>query len=130
MAKSNAEQALPNRIRYFRERQGLTLEDVAAESGLSVSYVSRLETNARNLSLKSLDKVARVLGVPASVLIAEPGSLDAAAFEASPEVARRIAKMVLDHVETVRVIGRIGEKSAGDDVAVARVKRRKKGLAR
>lgn len=63
----------PNRIRELRELRGLTLEDLAEKSGLSVSYVSRLESGKRNLSVKNLNIFARSLDVaPGELLVQSP----------------------------------------------------------
>ena len=51
-----------NNIRAMREAKGITLEKLAELTGLSVSYISRLEKGGRNLSLKNMNKIARALG--------------------------------------------------------------------
>lgn len=59
----------PNRIRELRELAGKTLESLAAEADMSVSYLSRLETGERNLSLKTMGKIA------AALRLRDPGDL-------------------------------------------------------
>jgi len=59
----------PNRLTEVRESQGLTIEDVAERTGLSVSYVSRLENGDRNLSVKNLNLFASALNVDPSELL-------------------------------------------------------------
>jgi transcriptional regulator with XRE-family HTH domain len=46
----------------MRKAKGITLEKLAELSGLSVSYLSRLEKSGRNLSLKNMNLIARALG--------------------------------------------------------------------
>lgn len=53
-----------NAIRKLREERGWTLERLAENVGLSVSYVQRLEHGDRNLSVKHLDRFAQAFGVP------------------------------------------------------------------
>lgn len=53
----------PNRIREIRKEQGLTIEELAERSGLSVSYVGRLENGERNLSVKNMNLFAHALNV-------------------------------------------------------------------
>ncbi|MEJ8571275.1 XRE family transcriptional regulator [Microbaculum marinum] len=53
---------MANRIRERRKAKGITLEELADRSGLSTSYLSRIETNNRELSLESLIRIARGLG--------------------------------------------------------------------
>ena len=50
---------LPAMLRYLRKAAGLTLAEVAAEVGISVSYLSDLERGYRGSTLT--DKVAAVL---------------------------------------------------------------------
>ena len=53
----------PNKIREIRKRKSLTLEQVAELSGLSPSYLSRLEIGDRNISGKIAAKLASALNV-------------------------------------------------------------------
>jgi transcriptional regulator with XRE-family HTH domain len=77
----------PNRIRELREERDLTIEDLADAAGLSVSYVSRLESGGRNLSVRNLN-------------------LFAAALQVDP---REILSVEVEHKQTVvPVMGRIG----------------------
>jgi transcriptional regulator with XRE-family HTH domain len=59
----------PNRLRELRDERDLTIEQVAEATGLSVSYVSRLESGLRNLSVKNLNLFAHAFNVePQEVL--------------------------------------------------------------
>jgi transcriptional regulator with XRE-family HTH domain len=59
----------PNRIRELREARDLTIEGLAEATGLSTSYVSRLESGQRNLSVKNLNLFAHAFQVdPRDVL--------------------------------------------------------------
>ena len=49
-------------IRRLRLEKGLTQRELAKRSGLDVTYCSGIERGCRNLSLKSLEKVAKGLG--------------------------------------------------------------------
>lgn len=59
----------PNRIRHFRDQLDITIEELAELTGLSVSYVSRLESGERNLSVKNLNLFATALGVKSQELL-------------------------------------------------------------
>lgn len=61
---------LPNNIKALREKAELTLEELAEKSGLSVSYLSRLEAGKRNLSVKNINKIAPSLGASGPELVA------------------------------------------------------------
>ncbi|WP_439593391.1 helix-turn-helix domain-containing protein [Microbacterium sp.] len=51
------------RLRVARQDRGLTLEDVAAKAGMSVSTLSRLESGKRQASLELLVPLTRLLGI-------------------------------------------------------------------
>lgn len=59
----------PNRIRELREERDMTIEQLAAETGLSTSYVWRLENGERNLSVKNLNLFAHALSVEPNELL-------------------------------------------------------------
>lgn len=63
-----------NRIREWRDKRDMTLEDLADAAGLSASYVSRMETSKRNVSLKNLAKLAKALVVTEAELVETGGS--------------------------------------------------------
>jgi transcriptional regulator with XRE-family HTH domain len=61
------------RIRALRERRGLTQEDFAARSGISVSFASLLERGERSPSYETLVQVAQALEVPLAELFRDFG---------------------------------------------------------
>ena len=56
-------QKMANQIRKIRKGKEITLEQVSEETDISTSYLSRIETGDRGLSLESAVKIARALGV-------------------------------------------------------------------
>lgn len=60
----------PNRIKEIREANDVTIEALADATGLSPSYVSRLENGERNLSVKNINLFALALDVTAREIIA------------------------------------------------------------
>ncbi len=61
----------PNRIKELRNERSMTIEDLAERTGLSVSYVSRLENGERNLSVKNLNLFAHAFDVAAQDILAK-----------------------------------------------------------
>ena len=59
------------RLRAARQAKGLTLEQVAGRSGMSVSTLSRLESGKRQASLALLVPVTRQLGIRIDDLVRE-----------------------------------------------------------
>ncbi|MFJ6565630.1 helix-turn-helix domain-containing protein [Streptomyces sp. NPDC091412] len=60
-------------IRAHRRTAGLSQEQLAEESGLSVSTIRKLEQDAGHARVETLHQIAQTLGVPTSALFA-PGS--------------------------------------------------------
>lgn len=61
-----------SKIREIRNRLGLTQEEVAERAGMDFTSIGAAERGVRNLSLKSLFKVAKALGVPIEELVRSP----------------------------------------------------------
>lgn len=59
------------KVRAQRLAKGLTLEDLAHDSGLSYSYLGQLERGRRNPTLKIVSAIAVALTADASTLLAK-----------------------------------------------------------
>ncbi len=57
------------RIKRFRRQAELTQEQLAEDIGVSTTHIGLVETGNRRMSLKTLQKVARVLKVKVKDLI-------------------------------------------------------------
>jgi transcriptional regulator with XRE-family HTH domain len=68
MARTSATQKLGKRIKQLRKHAGLTQEKLGIATGLSQTYLSGIEGGTRNPSIKTLDKIAKALGVKLSDL--------------------------------------------------------------
>ncbi len=64
------------RVRRVRQDRGLTLVEVASQTGLSVSTLSRLESGKRRPTLELLIPLAQVLRVALDQLISAPATGD------------------------------------------------------
>lgn len=53
---------MTNRIREVRKSKHVTLEELAAQTGISSSYLSRIEAGSRGLSLENAVRIASALG--------------------------------------------------------------------
>jgi CheY-like chemotaxis protein len=67
-------------VKVWRGRLGISQEELAERSGLHRTYISDVERGARNVSLKSIEKLAAALEVSVSTLLAY-------AREAGPDAA-------------------------------------------
>ena len=67
-------------LKACRGRLGISQEELAGRAGLHRTYVSDIERGARNLSLESIDKLAKALEIPVSTFFSrlnelpQPGS--------------------------------------------------------
>ena len=68
--------AVGPRLRALRTERNLTLGEVSAASGVSVSTLSRLESGQRRPNLELLLPIARLYGVPLDDLVGAPPTGD------------------------------------------------------
>jgi transcriptional regulator with XRE-family HTH domain len=64
------------RLRELRLQRGMTLDDVARQSNIDVSTLSRLESGKRRLALDHLPRLANALSVSTDDLLREPDVQD------------------------------------------------------
>ena len=62
---------LGDRVRAWRNEQGVTRKALSAASGVSERYLAQLEAGEGNISVLLLRKVARAMGVPVERLVRE-----------------------------------------------------------
>lgn len=92
MAHKQIKEIVAENIRLHRQRVGMSQADLAKKSKLSLRYVSLLETRPKNISIESLDSVARALGRTACDLICDHGEVvksRRAALKAAIEALQR-----------------------------------------
>ncbi|MFF0466959.1 helix-turn-helix domain-containing protein [Micromonospora zamorensis] len=68
--------AVGGRLKHLRLRRDITLTDLAAETGISASTLSRLEAGLRRPTLEQLLPLARVHGVTLEELVGAPPTGD------------------------------------------------------
>ncbi len=68
--------AVGPRLRALRQLRGVTLADLSADTGISVSTLSRLESGQRKPNLELLLPLARAYGVPLDELVGAPPTGD------------------------------------------------------
>jgi transcriptional regulator with XRE-family HTH domain len=68
--------AVGPRLKYLRQRRDITLSDLAEETGISTSTLSRLEASLRRPTLEQLLPLARAHGVTLDELVDAPPTGD------------------------------------------------------
>src|SRR5277367_418946 len=62
-------------VRVWRHRLGISQEELAGRAGLHRTYICDIERGARNVSLESIEKLARALEISVAKLFSyEPGT--------------------------------------------------------
>ena len=59
-------------LRRLRVERGLSQERLALESGIDRAYVGRVERGTENLTISTLEAMAKALGVAVAALLIEP----------------------------------------------------------
>ena len=60
---------MAKRLKTLRERRGMTQEQLAEKSGVSRTYLARLETGRQDPTLSTLEKLATALKVDVAKLL-------------------------------------------------------------
>jgi CheY-like chemotaxis protein/DNA-binding XRE family transcriptional regulator len=81
-------------VRTWRSRLGISQEELAGRAGLHRTYVCDVERGARNVTLQSIEKLARALEVTVSTLLAYPREPLAGGTGAEEIVADKLADIL------------------------------------
>ncbi len=69
MSKSDLREILAENVRAYRLRNGLSQDVFADQCGLHRTYVGSLERSERNVTLATLELVAKAIGVSVPTLL-------------------------------------------------------------
>lgn len=73
MVKQKLTSQFAKNIKHYRQLAGLTQEDLANLAGLHRTYIGGIESNSRNVSLSSIEKIAKALHVSPDELLKDRG---------------------------------------------------------
>lgn len=79
MEKVGIEKRLGESVKSWRSRLGIAQDELARRAGFHRTYISDIERGARNVSIKSVEKLATALGISVATLFADMNSKSAAA---------------------------------------------------
>jgi two-component system, response regulator len=77
MEKPTIEKRLGISVKNWRTRLGIPQDELAARAGFHRSYISDIERGSRNISLKSIEKLADALGISVVTLFSDVDSKSA-----------------------------------------------------
>lgn len=104
-----------NNIRYYRERSGLTVSQLADRVGVAQSHISGIELERQNPSMSVLADIAGVLGVTVSELLAETPAQQQT--EIAPEDSARAMAQAIAAIQMAFTESR---KCSGDDLLIVK----------
>lgn len=88
-------------IKFCRQQRNLTQPELARRAGISPSYLSVLEKGKRDPSFSMIEKIARALDVPLSLLIFV--ATDASEIQGLPtEVAEKLSAVTMNLLRAAR----------------------------
>lgn len=70
MSHTEITQVFGASVRRLRAQLGISQEELAERADLHRTYIAGIESGVRNLTLKSMSKLAQALGVPTATLVA------------------------------------------------------------
>jgi transcriptional regulator with XRE-family HTH domain len=70
--EGDLQRTVGHNLRAYRQRIGLSQEALADELGVHRTYLGGLERGERNLTLKSLERIAEHLGLDPLALLKQP----------------------------------------------------------
>jgi transcriptional regulator with XRE-family HTH domain len=97
-------------IRVIRKSQNLSINELAAKSGVSMAQISRIETGESGYCDESLNKIAQALGVPVGALF--PNSAE----EAIEKLARSQDTTLKELLDRMTVLLHLIAKSPRKDL--------------
>ena len=68
-AKEDIRSQLAAHVKKFRLNAGLSQEQLGVNSGLSIRYVSQIERGTQNVTLESMERISKALGIDVTELI-------------------------------------------------------------
>jgi transcriptional regulator with XRE-family HTH domain len=82
-------QSIGKKIQFIREKRGLTQEQLEERTGVNTKYISAIERGQKNVTVKTLEKIAKGLDVELYELLLLPKDL------ASEKAAKKAIESLL-----------------------------------
>lgn len=85
-------------IRSLRQNRNMTLEDLARQTGLSVSYLSEVERGKKQPSLETLEKISQTLNISRDALLSSTSPTNTGGLGAKISIIREEKGMSLSEL--------------------------------
>lgn len=85
-------------IRSLRQKRNMTLEDLARQTGLSVSYLSEVERGKKQPSLETLEKISQALNISRDALLSPTSPANTSGLGAKISIIREEKGMSLSEL--------------------------------
>ena len=85
-----------NSVKRWRNHRGWTQEELAERADLHRTYISDVERGARNLSLESIDKLARALQISLPVLFSPEDTLSSAVNRSNNSAGEHVEILLVE----------------------------------
>lgn len=85
--------AIGRKIQFIREKRGLTQEQMEERTGVNTKYISAIERGQKNVTVRTLEKIAKGLGVELYELFLLPQDL------ASEKAAKKAIESLLKEAD-------------------------------
>lgn len=90
-----------SRIRIVRKSQNRTISYIADMAKISPKYLQGVEVGKRNISITNLNKIAKVLNIPISLLLCNEEVSDIAKNEKLLSIAMKLKDYSLEELENM-----------------------------
>ena len=104
------QKAIGDRLRDLRKKKGLSQEELGWKSKLHYTYIGAIERGEKNVSLSTLSKIAKGLGISVmeifnvSIDLKDPDKLKASIFKEIEKSDPEILKVALDLVKELNAL--------------------------
>jgi len=95
--------ALGQTVAQVRKARGLTQRDLAEGSGLTVNYLSLVETGMRGVSVDTANKLAKPLGIPSELLffLAGDGDVPGQGNKGFKDLSKEMKGVILSMIDVL-----------------------------
>ncbi|MBQ7257039.1 MAG: helix-turn-helix transcriptional regulator [Abditibacteriota bacterium] len=66
---SDLNKIFASNLKKYRKQYKISQAELSSKTGLNRAYISQIECNKRNISIKNLEKIAKALNIDAYLLI-------------------------------------------------------------